>query len=107
MATAEYRSAGKTFSMARWAMAWPSVARRSPAITMPSAKRRATTVVPWRNSCGADGAGHAGRRAPPPVMAGGIGTRSRRMSPAKSGPGSSVVENSGRRHRGYSPPFWT
>ena len=37
MATAEWRSAGKTFSMAWWAMMLPAVARRSPAITTPSA----------------------------------------------------------------------
>ena len=36
MATPEWRSAGKTFSMARWAIRLPAVARRSPAITTPS-----------------------------------------------------------------------
>ena len=35
MPTAEYSSAGKTFSMSRWAMMLPIVARRSPAITTP------------------------------------------------------------------------
>ena len=33
----EWRSAGKTFSMVRWLMRLPEVARRSPAITTPSA----------------------------------------------------------------------
>jgi hypothetical protein len=37
MATPEWRSAGNTFSIARWAMRLPEVARRSPAITTPSA----------------------------------------------------------------------
>ena len=37
MAMPEKRSAGKTFSMVRWLMRWPEVARRSPAITTPSA----------------------------------------------------------------------
>ena len=46
IATAECRSAGKTFSMAWWAMMLPAVARRSPAMITPSATRSATTVVP-------------------------------------------------------------
>jgi hypothetical protein len=33
----EYSSAGKTFSMSRWAMMLPMVARRSPAMTTPPA----------------------------------------------------------------------
>ena len=33
--------------MRRLAIATPAVARRSPAITTPSAERIATTVVPW------------------------------------------------------------
>jgi hypothetical protein len=37
MATPEWRSAGKTFSIERWAMKLPVVARRSPAMTTPSA----------------------------------------------------------------------
>ena len=49
MPTAEYSSAGKTFSMSRWAMMLPIVARRSPAITTPPGKVAATIVVP----CGA------------------------------------------------------
>ena len=49
MPTAENSSAGKTFSMSRWAMMLPIVARRSPAITTPPAKVAATIVVP----CGA------------------------------------------------------
>ena len=44
-----YSSAEKTFSMSRWAMMLPIVARRSPAITTPPSKVAATIVVP----CGA------------------------------------------------------
>jgi hypothetical protein len=40
----------KTFSMSRWAITLPEVARRSPAITTPPAKTSATMVVPWVNS---------------------------------------------------------
>src|SRR3712207_7435688 len=36
----------KTFSMSRWAMTLPAVARRSPAITTPSANVSATIVGP-------------------------------------------------------------
>ena len=46
IATAEKSSAGNTFSMRRSAIENPSVARRSPAITMPSANRSARIVVP-------------------------------------------------------------
>ena len=42
----ENSSAGKTFSMSRWAMTLPMVARRSPAITTPPGKVAATIVVP-------------------------------------------------------------
>ncbi len=49
MPTAECSSAGKTFSMSRWAMTFPIVARRSPARTTPPGKVLATMVVP----CGA------------------------------------------------------
>ena len=49
MPTTENSSAGKTFSMSRWAMMLPIVARRSPAITTPSGNVAATIVVP----CGA------------------------------------------------------
>ena len=49
MPTQEYSSAGKTFSMSRWAMRLPMVARRSPAITTPPGNVTATIVVP----CGA------------------------------------------------------
>src|SRR5687768_3984837 len=47
MPTHENSSAGKTFSMSRWAMMLPIVARRSPAITTPPGKVAATIVVPW------------------------------------------------------------
>src|SRR3954451_11305605 len=49
MPTQENSSAGKTFSMSRWAMMLPIVARRSPAITTPPGNVAATMVVP----CGA------------------------------------------------------
>ncbi len=49
MPTAEYSSAGKTFSMSRCAITLPIVARRSPASTTPPGKVTATIVVP----CGA------------------------------------------------------
>ena len=42
----ENSSAGKTFSMSRWAMTLPMVARRSPATTTPPGKVAATIVVP-------------------------------------------------------------
>src|SRR5579875_3378148 len=69
--------------MARWAMACPSVARRSPAMTTPSAKRSATTVVAWRT----------GPRSPVAVSG---SSPPRRRSLAKSGPGSSVGWKMGR-----------
>ena len=46
MPTAENSSAGKTFSMSRWAMTLPIVARRSPAMTTPPGKVADTIVVP-------------------------------------------------------------
>ena len=49
MPTTEKSSAWKTFSMSRWAMMLPIVARRSPAMTTPEACVTATIVVP----CGA------------------------------------------------------
>src|SRR6478735_7416188 len=49
MPTALYSSAGKTFSMSRWAMTLPMVARRSPASTTPPSNTAETMVVP----CGA------------------------------------------------------
>src|SRR5207302_543494 len=50
MATAEESSVGNTFSMERWAIEYPSVARRSPAMTTPPWKRMARMVVPWGTS---------------------------------------------------------
>ena len=55
MATPDQRSAGKTFCMFRWLIRLPEVARRSPAMTTPSANRAATTVVPWVTSTASDG----------------------------------------------------
>ena len=43
-------SAAKTFSMSRWAIRLPMVARRSPAITTPPSKVAATMVVAWVSS---------------------------------------------------------
>src|SRR3954447_18315373 len=45
MPTTEYSSAGKTFSMSRWAIMFDIVARRSPAITTPPGNVAATMVV--------------------------------------------------------------
>jgi hypothetical protein len=45
MATPDQRSAGITFSISRWLMRLPEVARRSPAMTTPPPKRTATHVV--------------------------------------------------------------
>ena len=81
--------------MARWAMVWPSVARRSPAMTTPSAKRRATTVVAWRT----------GSVASAPAVTGGDPVRRSRLT--KSGPGSSERGKIGSATGGYCPPFWT
>src|SRR3954451_6265995 len=61
MPTAENSSAGKTFSMSRWAMMLPIVARRSPAITTPPGNVAATIVVPWGASSAALPSG-SGRR---------------------------------------------
>ena len=57
MPTQEYSSAGKTFSMSRWAMMLPIVARRSPAITTPPGKVAATIVVPCGARSAADPSG--------------------------------------------------
>ena len=54
MPTAEKSSLRSTFSMSRWEIMFPAVARRSPAITTPSRLTAATIVVP------------CGMSAPPP-----------------------------------------
>src|SRR3954452_7121541 len=64
MPTAEWSSVMKTFSMSRWAIVLPAVARRSPAMITPSAKVSATIVVPWGTTT-PDSA--PGRTAPPPT----------------------------------------
>ncbi|MFD0568945.1 hypothetical protein ACFQ0T_06240 [Kitasatospora gansuensis] len=61
MPTALYSSAGNTFSMSRWAITFPIVARRSPAITTPPPKTAATMVVP----CGASIVRPSGSLRPP------------------------------------------
>ncbi len=74
MPTAENSSAGKTFSMSRWAITFPMVARRSPASTTPESKVAATIVVP----CGSSTA---------PLTAGSVrfpGSSSGESSPRKS-----------------------
>ena len=69
---AENSSAGNTFSMSRWAIMLPIVARRSPAITTPPGNVAATIVVP----CGA--------RSPRPVdPAGSPPSASRAGRPAR------------------------
>src|SRR5690554_115350 len=55
--TTEYSSAAKTFSISRWAIIAPIVARRSPAMTMPPSKVSATIVV----ACGKLGTSPGGR----------------------------------------------
>ncbi len=62
MATQENSSLRNTFSMSRWAIMWPAVARRSPAITTPPSNDAATIVVP----CGT----LAARSRPPAALAG-------------------------------------
>src|SRR3954453_8260788 len=103
MPTAEYSSAGKTFSMSRWAMMLPIVARRSPAMMTPPGKVAATIVVP----CGAR---HA---ALPSGSERRLGSRSGACSARKS----ENDEEPGARNAGpsrlsraslnvYPPPFW-
>src|ERR1039458_4973492 len=77
MATADQRSAGNTLSIARCAIEEPSVARRSPAMTTPSANRSATTVVACRTVKAVSGGWIAG-----------VPDFRRRL--VKSGPGSST-----------------
>src|SRR6195952_5849292 len=77
MATPLKRSAWTTFSMPRWLIRLPLVARRSPAMTTPSAKRRAMHVV----ACGCTSSMDPGATACPPPR--------RRSSSGKLEPGSS------------------
>ncbi len=83
MATPLKRSAGNTFSMCLWLIQFPDVARRSPAITTPSAYRTPSTVVPcvMASECEPSGRASDGR--------------TRRSSSANEGPGSSEAENIG------------
>ena len=60
----EYSSLRKTFSMSRWAIMLPAVARRSPAITTPPAKAAATIVVPCGELLGITSDGMLSPRAP-------------------------------------------
>src|SRR3954469_16215968 len=101
--TQENSSAGKTFSMSRWAMMLPIVARRSPAMMTPPGKVAATIVVP----CGARSA------ALPSGSERRLGSRSGACSARKS----ENDEEPGARNAGpsrlsraslnvYSPPFW-
>ena len=95
IATAECRSAGKTFSMAWWAMMLPAVARRSPAMMTPSAIRIATTVVPCgtcnpRSPTPAPAIPPPAAATTPAALSAAVSGRSavRRRRPTKSGPGS-------------------
>ena len=88
--------------MARWAMMLPSVARRSPAMITPSAKRRATTVVAWAPS----GAGAAPSRAASAVGPGRHGAGLAQQSD-EVGPGSLSGGKRGSATGDYCPPFWT
>src|SRR5215217_7462120 len=105
MATAEKSSAGNTFSMSRWAMVMPSVARRSPPMATPSANRTAATVVP----CGTSGT------APAPAArsssSSGAYARSASTNDGLNsfGPSNGFLTpaSSRERPRPYSPPFWT
>src|SRR3954454_2140568 len=74
-----------TFSMVRWLMRLPDVARRSPAITTPSLKRTATHVVAWGTTRGWDAFAMGTSRTPP----------TRCSNAAKLGPGSSPGEKKG------------
>jgi hypothetical protein len=47
MPTSEKSSEANTFSMSRWAIRLPIVARRSPAMTTPPSNTAAAIVVPW------------------------------------------------------------
>src|SRR5215218_6054950 len=105
MATAEKSSAGNTFSMSRWAMVMPSVARRSPPMATPSANRTAATVVP----CGTSGT----VPAPCARVSSSSGAYARRASTNDElnsfGPSNGFLTTVPRynRSRPYSPPFWT
>ena len=88
MPTAEYESVMNTFSMSRWAITLPAVARRSPAMTTPSRNTSATIVV----ACGTSSpAGTAA--APRPLRSSGTrpGSRCGALAVTKSvnddGPG--------------------
>ena len=93
MATAECRSAGKTFSMARCSMEFPAVARRSPAMTTPPSKRMDSTVVPWGTSTRVGLAWAEGDEALTIEEGGEIGPR--------------VLGDGEERERHYWPPFCT
>src|SRR3569833_2470374 len=69
IALAEYSSARKTFSMSRWAMTLPAVARRSPPITTPPGNVTATIVEP-RGKCSLAGTAHVGSTRLPGSMFG-------------------------------------
>ena len=109
MPTQEYSSAGKTFSMSRWAMMLPIVARRSPAITTPPAKvggddRRAVRRV--QTGRGAE----SGSGRPPGSSS---GAWPRRKSANDGDPALQERRRQAVRRpavlsgTGYSPPFWT
>src|SRR3954451_111814 len=105
MPTQENSSAGNTFSMSRWAMTLPIVARRSPAITTPPEKVAATIVVPCGVSPAASPSGSDRR------VGSSSGAWSARKSAKEDEPGTKYDD--GRLPprgvslmKAYSPPFW-
>ena len=91
MATPLCRSASTTLSIARWLIRLPAVARRSPAMITPSAKRMATHVV----ACGIVPSASISPRA-----SGGAAPM-RRNSSGKLDPGSSPGGKTGIAMDGY------
>ena len=104
MPTREYSSAANTFSMSRWAIRLPIVARRSPAITTPPSKVAATIVVP----CGSQRSASRGARAARQQLAARPRTRN---SVNDDEPGTVRVAASspgqGRSVAAHWPPFCT
>ncbi len=92
-------------------MEFPSVARRSPAITTPSAKRSAATVVPWgiRSPAGAANGAKPTVAVAPEAVARGRGGRHLKPPDESSEVGPRILRRREERqgHLGYSPPFCT
>src|SRR5688572_1585297 len=90
MAMADQWSHCDTLSIRRLAIVYPSVARRSPAMTTPPANFMHTIVVPWGASSGAGPEPARGRFAPGSAFG-----LVRRSSSKKEGPGSVPGANVG------------